>query len=194
MDQAAFGVPPIPVHLASFATMGGMVVPYITLRHRNGVAALGLVDYSRMVRCFEERRCGVCAEPVTNRMVFLMRPLDLIRGRSAEPGLCPPCTAYTTTACPMVAGRIAHYRRSRPTFINRRCDDPECECSQWVSTPEPNRYGANAEQWFALWTTEYRLVPGERGRLEADFMGMQVLKVREVRTYNGAAEEVEPST
>lgn len=193
MAHDSFGVPPIPVHLADFPTVGGLVVPYITLRHRNGTAALGLVDYSRMVHCFEEHRCGVCAEPVRDRMVFLMRSLDLIRARSAEPGLCPPCAAYTMAACPMIAGRMAHYRRSQPAFISRRCDDPECTCSQWASTPEPQRYGHTAEQWFALWTTEYRLVRGHGDRLEADFTGMQVLRVREVRTYVGAAENAESS-
>jgi hypothetical protein len=167
--QDAFDVPPIPVHLASFATMGGMVVPYITLRHRNGTAALGLVDYSRMVRCFEGHRCGVCGEVVTGRMVFLMRSFDLARSLSSEPGLCPPCAAYTVATCPMSAGRMAHYRQSRPAFVGRRCDDPECECSQWVSTPEPNRYGATAEQWFAPWTVQYRLIRDEHGRLAAGF-------------------------
>jgi hypothetical protein len=191
--QDSFGVPPIPVHLAQLPTVGGLVVPYITLRHRNGAAALGLVDYSRMVRCFEGHRCGVCAETVSNRMVFLMRSLDLIRSRSAEPGLCPPCAAYTMMACPMVASRMAHYRRSQPTFMSRQCGDPECSCSQWTSTPEPQRYGHAAEQWFALWTTEYRLTRGTHGRLEADFTGMRVLRVREVRTHIGAPEEAEPS-
>jgi hypothetical protein len=55
-----------------------------------------------------------------------------------------------------------------------------------------HRYGHIAEQWFALWTAEYRLVRGHQGRLEADFTGMQVLKVREVCTYIGAEKETEP--
>jgi hypothetical protein len=93
----------------------------------------------------------------------------------------------------MVAGRMVHYRRARPGFISRQCGDPECECTQWTSTPEPQRYGHAAEQWFALWTTEYRLVHDKHGRLEAGFMGVQVLRVREVRTHIDAAEEAEPS-
>ena len=193
MAQDSLGVPPIPVHLSSLPTVGGLVVPYITLRHRNGTAALGLVDYSRMAHCFQEHRCGVCGEVVADRLVFLMRGMDLIRARSAEPGLCPPCAAYTMAACPMVAGQMAHYRRTRPTFLRRQCGDPECTCSQWASNAEPNRYGANAEQWFALWTVEYRLVRAKDGRLEADFSGMQVLRVREVRTHLDAAEGTEPS-
>jgi hypothetical protein len=93
----------------------------------------------------------------------------------------------------MIAGRMAHYRRTRPAFVDRRCGDAACQCSQWTSTPEPQRYGHTAEQWFALWTTEYRLVRGHGDRLEADFRGMQVLRVRQVRTHIDAAEEAKPS-
>src|SRR4051812_29215218 len=82
----SYGVPPIPIHLAEFPTVGGLVVPNITLRHRNGAAALGLVDYRRMVHCFRERCCGVCGEPVEGRLVFLMRSFDLARSMSCEPG------------------------------------------------------------------------------------------------------------
>lgn len=180
MASDSFGVPSVPVHLANFPTVGGLVVPYITLRHRNGAAALGLVDYSRMVRCFQEQRCGVCGEVVTGKMVFLVRAIDLDRGMSSEPGLCPPCAAYTLAACPMLAGQMAHYRRSRPAFIRRPCGDPACECRLWETTPEANRYGAEAEPWHVLWTTQYRLVRDERGRLAAGFKGLRVLRIRAV--------------
>jgi hypothetical protein len=192
LSQDSFGAPPIPVHLAQFPVVGGLVVPYITLRHRNGAAALGLVDYNRTVRCFTERRCGVCGGIVAGRMVFLMRSFDLTRKLSSEPGLCPPCAAYAIAACPMLTGQMAHYRQSRPTFIRRRCDDPECECSQWISTPEPNRYGAAAERWLALWTTQYRLVHDARGRLAAGFAGVRVLSIREIRQPAPAPSDTTP--
>lgn len=136
LAQDSYGVPPIPVHLADFPTVGGLVVPYITLRHRNGTAALGLVDYNRMVTCLEGKRCGVCGEVVVGRMVFLMRSFDLARNLSSEPGLCPPCAAYTMAACPMITGQMAHYRKTAPTFVRRLYGAPECQCSQWTSTPE----------------------------------------------------------
>jgi hypothetical protein len=194
MSRDAFGVPPIPIHLTEFPTVGGLVVPYITLRHRNGAAALGLVDYNRMVHCFRERCCGVCGEPVAGRLVFLMRSFDLARSISSEPGLCPPCAAYTQLACPMIAGCMAHYRQSAPTFVTRRCDDPECECRLWGAVPQSKRYGASAERWFALWTIQYRLVRDQRGNLAAGFAGVRVLKLREVRTHIGAVDETEPES
>jgi hypothetical protein len=61
-----------------------------------------------------------------------------------------------------------------------------------MPTPEPNRYGAAAERWFALWTTQYRLERDERGRAAAGFAGVGVPKVREVRTHVGAVEGTEP--
>lgn len=60
MQDSALTPPPIPVHLADFPTIGGLVIPFVVLRHRNGDAALGLVDHDRLARCLRERRCGVC--------------------------------------------------------------------------------------------------------------------------------------
>ena len=58
MSEYVFTAPSIPVHLAQFPTIGGLVVPFVTLQHRNGKAALGLVDASRVESCLCEQRCG----------------------------------------------------------------------------------------------------------------------------------------
>lgn len=181
MPEAPFTPPPIPVHLAQFPTVGGLVVPYITLQHRNGTAALGLVDNSRLERCLREQRCGVCGEIIEGRMVFFMREADLARKCSNEPALCPPCAAYTQQACPMVSGYMAHYRNSVAPFATRYCDDDRCLCWAWIPpTASSARLGAEAEQWYALWTLQYKLVHDPEGRLAAGFEGQRVLKLREV--------------
>ena len=182
MPDTPFTPPPIPVHLAQFPTIGGLVVPFITLQHRNGRAALGVVDARRVELCLHERRCGVCAQVLTNRMVFLMRQSDLHRKCSVEPGLCPPCAAYTQVACPMISGYMARYRESVSPFMRRRCDDPACLCVAW-SSPETSsaRLGATAEQWYALWTQRYQLIHDDDGHLAASFAGQRVLAIREIR-------------
>jgi len=181
MADVAFQPPPIPVYLAHLPTVGGLVVPVITPRHRNGMAAFGLVDRGRMDTCLREQRCGVCGRVMQGRMVFLLRQADLIRKCSVEPGLCPPCAAYTQAACPMVAGRMQHYRRTAPPFISRRCDDAACGCRAWTSQPEPARHGAPAEPWYALWTRQYELMRDDKGNLVAGFAGLRVLVLREVK-------------
>jgi hypothetical protein len=182
IGEQLFTPPSIPVHLMQFPTIGGLVVPFVTLQHRNGQAALGLVDASRVESCLREYRCGVCGQVIYGRMVFLMREIDLARKRSSEPALCPPCAAYTQNACPMVGGYMAHYRREIAPFVLKQCHDDQCLCRLWaVPDASSARLGALAEQWYALWTLHYFLVRDSGDRLAADFTELRVLKLREIR-------------
>jgi hypothetical protein len=181
MPSESFDAPSIPAHLLQFPTSGGLVIPFITLQHRNGKAALGLVDARRMELCLRERRCSVCGSVVTGRMVFFMRQVDLQRKCSNEPALCPPCSAYTQKACPMIAGRMAHYQRSVSSFPTRICGDPACECALWAPPDKSSsRLGGQAEQWYALWTLQYNLIRDTDGRLAAGFASLRVLRIREI--------------
>jgi hypothetical protein len=177
----SFTPPPIPVHLAGFPTIGGLVVPYTTLRHRGGRAALGLVDGDRADRCLRDCLCGVCGQPLSGRMVFLMRASDLVRKYSVEPAMCPPCAAYARQACPMIAGFMRQYRNGVNPLATRRCDDELCPCRGWSAPGGPSaRFGAPADRWYALWATQYRLSRDPDGRLAAGFAGLRVLALREV--------------
>jgi hypothetical protein len=144
MSASSFEIPPVPLCLAHCPTAGGLVVPFTSLRHRNGDVALGLADSERVSLCLRERRCGVCGRIIGGRVVFLVRQVDLDRGRSSEPGMCPPCAAYAQRACPMVAGRMEHYRRALPQFLTRTCADPQCTCRVWAAPSGTARYGARA--------------------------------------------------
>lgn len=181
MPSSPFEPPPIPAHLVHFPTRGGLVIPFITLQHRNGKAALGLVDAARMELCLRERRCSVCGSVMADRMVFFVREIDLRRKCSTEPALCPPCAAYTQRVCPMITGRMAHYQTSVSSFPNRSCDDPACACVLWAPPDaSSSRLGGTAERWFALWTLQYSLVRDDADRLAAGFAGLHVLRIREV--------------
>ena len=182
----SFTPPPIPVHLAGFPTAGGLVVPYTTLRHRGGKVALGLVDGDLADRCLRNRLCGVCGQPLPGRTVFLMRASDLVRKYSVEPGMCPPCAAYTRRACPMVSGFMGQYRKGVNPLATRRCGDELCPCRGW-SAPggKSARFGAPADRWYALWVTQYRLGHDPDGRLAAGFSGLRVLALREIPVRAG---------
>jgi hypothetical protein len=110
-------VPPVPVHLSGCPTEGGLVVPYISLRHADGKAALGLVDAGRIATCLRERRCGVCGQVMPDRMVFLMRQRDLDRNCSSEPGRArraPEPARYGAPAEPWFRLWTRAYRIVRP--------------------------------------------------------------------------------
>jgi hypothetical protein len=194
MPEEPFTPPPIPAHLFDFPTSGGLVISFITLQHTNGKAALGLVDPLRLELCLREKRCGVCGAVIADRMVFLMRRVDLDRNCSTEPPLCPPCAAYAQRACPMISGHMAHYQRSVSSFVTRRCGDPACWCSLWAPPDESSaRLGAPAEQWYALWTQEYVLIRDDAGRLAAGLAARNVLRIREIRQCPAAPTRDQPS-
>lgn len=62
MPFEPFTPPSIPIYLASFPTIGGIVIPFTTLMHTNGKAALGLVDDSRLALCLRDAVAGSAPE------------------------------------------------------------------------------------------------------------------------------------
>lgn len=192
MPSVPFTAPPVPAHLAEMPTAGGLVVPFTTPRHRSGLPALGYTDLLLTELCLSECRCGVCGKHMDGRMVFLMRPVDLARKLSNDPGLCPPCAAYTQRACPMVSGQMDHYRKSIHPAAFRRCGDELCPCRHWPEDRETRllegssaRIGAPADEWYALWTRQYQLGRDPEGRLAAGFAGLRVLALEKVPAITG---------
>jgi hypothetical protein len=162
-------VPPIPVSLRHLPTVGGLVVPWITPRTIDGRYLFGSVDRALMERALLNRWCGVCGRPLTDRAVLMMRLTDLPRRCTNEPALDPWCTAYTVVSCPMIGGRLDHYRSNRPRL------DP-------IMLPAPDasaREGAAAEPWFAVWLTDYRVVT-DHGNLAASYAHTKPLRIRPV--------------
>ena len=147
-------VPAIPVRLAHRPTIGGLVVPYITPHTDDGRYLFGGVDPHRQWQCLNRRLCSVCGraliEQPGDRLILLMRLSDLPQQRTSEPALDPVCAAYTQAACPMVAGRLSHYR-STPMRLGP---------GMAPGADQAARLGAPAEPWFAVWL--HRLPPGSR--------------------------------
>ncbi len=171
--HADITVPPIPIRLVHRPTIGGLVVPYITPRADDGRHLFGAVDSLRQQRCLTDRRCSVCGRPLVqrpgDRLILLMRLSDLPHRRTSEPALDPVCAAYTHAACPMVAGRLTHYRTTplRP--------GPRMQ----AASDQAARLGAPAEPWFAVWLTGYQVVVDPRnGQLAASYAGIRPLRIR----------------
>jgi hypothetical protein len=162
-------MPPIPAWLHHLSTVGGLVVPWISPRTANGRYLLGSVDHDRMGQALLRRSCGVCGVPLGRRLVLMMRLSDLPRRCTNEPALHPQCAAYTIAACPMVGGRLDHYRSSPP-----RLD------ATMLSAPDVTiRQGAAAEPWFAVWLADYRVII-DHGNLAASYVDTQPLRIRPV--------------
>ena len=162
-------VPPIPLWLSHLPTLGGLAIPWNTLRADDGRYLFGGIDSGRTARALRERLCGVCGLPLVHPMVLLMRLSDLPRHGTVEPALHPQCANYTAAACPMVAGRLRTYRATpiRLDYTMARADDT------------PARLGAPADPWFAVWLRNYQ-VASIGGHLAASYAGTEPLRIRPI--------------
>lgn len=171
--------PPIPRWLADRPTLGGLVVPWITPRATDGRHLFGGIDATLTERALRQRRCGVCGRELDDRLVLMMRLSDLPHERTAEPALHPVCAHYTTSACPMINGRLTHYRSTplRPDTHTSADAAPNSTTQQ--TAEQAARCGAHAEPWFAVWLGDYQLAE-IGGHLAASYAGTRPLRIRPV--------------
>lgn len=159
---------PIPQRCAGRPAQGGLVVPWVSAQLGDAGFDLGHLHTSKMNRCFAERRCQVCGELITGRVVFLLPESALPSMHAGEPPLHPECSAYSSRACPMVAGRMRHYRTSLSRVYGpagKQCNIPGCGCGGWVPRLDDadSKRGRPAEPWYAVWCADYTVTaPDER--------------------------------
>lgn len=177
MHNNIAGAVSTPAHLAHMPRAAGLVVPWITPRRGDGPYLLGSIDQTRADYAIRHYVCGVCGSPLREpprglppaRVVLLMRGSDLASRCTVEPALHPECAAYTVSACPMVAGRSAHYRRSP-----RPVDD-----TMVLGKDHKHRLGAPAEPWFAVWLTAYD-IDVHQGFTVASYRRIEPLRIRPI--------------
>ncbi|WDQ02231.1 hypothetical protein PVK74_10635 [Micromonospora chalcea] len=166
-------IPNIPLQLAGRPTIGGLVVPWTTARTPDGRHRFGTVDLHRHNRALTDLLCQTCGAQLGARIVFAMRDSDLRLLTSPEPGMHPVCAAYSATACPMLAGRMNHYRT---TSLAEQLADLGA-LSQ--GDPTSQRAGAPAEPWQLVWATGYRPFTNPlTHQLAALLLPDQILRVR----------------
>ncbi|WP_328715328.1 hypothetical protein [Nocardia salmonicida] len=182
---------PIPARLAHAPVSAGLVVPYITLAHRDRTRPIwGRIDAQRLGEVLHNKRCQVCGEPLDATLVLMIRP-DYVRGVAVEPGLHPECAFYSRRACVMLAGHVDRYNPSGGSPLNR-CADPRCRCRFWASAEDndatPGREGKPAEAWYEarIRFDDYRVftVPADESGPAATgvaLRGVPLLRLRKVR-------------
>jgi hypothetical protein len=166
------GKPPVPVHLAGRPTVGGLVVPVITPRTLDGTYLFGKLADLTQQRCLRQYQCGVCATPLPGKAVLFARRSDLFWQCTSEPAVCPPCAAYSTHACPMLAGHMARYRASHHPAL----------AGIPIPPGEDLRLGAPAEAWYAVWIRGYAVLdhPAKPGTLAASWATIPPLRIRAI--------------
>lgn len=105
-SQPTDGPDSIPERLASAPTAQGMVVPYVTVAHRDRSRPVwGQLDRTRLLTALVDRLCQICGDPLEDPAVLYLRPADYLRGIAVEPATHRDCGGYSTRVCPMLVTR-----------------------------------------------------------------------------------------
>ncbi|MEH1130373.1 hypothetical protein [Micromonospora sp. CPCC 206061] len=166
--------PTIPVRLRHRPLTAGLVVPWITAQTADGRYRFGAVDADRAAQALHRRWCQICGHPLQARYVFAMRDRDLRRHIAAEAAMHPECFHYSIAACPMLAGRMDHYRASghATAFTG---------VGIVLGDPDGHRAGQPAEAWHAVWARDYTVITDPITNLPAALLlPNQILRVRPI--------------
>ncbi|WP_431897870.1 hypothetical protein [Nonomuraea sp. bgisy101] len=176
--------PPIPVRLAHRSTVGGLVQPWVNITLADGTLDFRGIHGTRWRQAWTERRCQTCGQPHSPLMVFLGGTNQIADGGYFdEPPLHPECAAYVRQACPMVAGRMHHYRAGPSVTEGPRgdaCGKPGCACGGYTASDQllhgdgsvtirradqTSGTGAPAHAWYAVTARGYQLAVTPEGQL-----------------------------
>ncbi|MEV2226359.1 hypothetical protein AB0E01_41860 [Nocardia vinacea] len=116
--------PAVPMRLMPAPTSQRLVVPFITLAHRDRSHPVwGALDPVRRLHAFTRKLCQVCGQPLQiygdpfgDRVVLYLRPSDYLRGIAVEPGAHHVIS--TPGATPVQCDRARKDRR-QPFFLRR---------------------------------------------------------------------------
>ncbi|MDX3020103.1 cell envelope biogenesis protein OmpA [Streptomyces acidiscabies] len=169
---------PVPTRCAGRPTLGGLLVPWITL-YAGGRYLFGALDKNRRDQALAEGRCQVCGQGFDERICLAVRPADVSVGYTGEPGMHPECLAYSVRACPMLSGEATHYRTTPASSglpgVTEEATGP--------------RAGHPAEAFDAWWITpgSYRVKtdPEQSGELLGVDLDVPVLRKRPIRPAQG---------
>ncbi|WP_331738823.1 hypothetical protein [Embleya sp. NBC_00896] len=191
-----FSPPPVPLALADLPrTRAGLVVPAISLRHRDGTAILGMTDHDRVHHALSRGLCQTCWRPLDDRIVALARPRDFVHGWISEPGMHPVCAHYSTQGCPMLAGVLTRHRATPRASVREPCGDPECHCVAWAPVdPHGPRAKAPAESWYTIWLAPDSYHVGldpTTQRLALDLSRARPLKIRPLSATGATREQAD---
>ncbi|MGP4103833.1 hypothetical protein [Nonomuraea sp. KM90] len=147
----------IPARMKNCPVYAGLAVPEGAARHNDDQHAplFGINDPNRVFQLIDGKRCGNCGQRLSTRpggkFTLLLRPADYTRGFTREPALHPSdCAPYAIQACPLLNGRMTHYRSTPRDLESERCGDPTCSCRRWTTPSDHQaRAGAAAPPFYA---------------------------------------------
>jgi hypothetical protein len=176
-------VPPIPATCEHRPTIGGFVRPWINIELGDGGIDFRGQHRARAEQAIIQQLCQVCGKRLRRPIVLLGRADELQHLMFDEPPLHPECAAYTSHACPMVAGRMTHHP-NRPQLVEgprgARCPVDGCDCGGWVParTADESTEERSVQPWYAVYVAGYSSARDQNGTLLVLATPALVLRVR----------------
>lgn len=167
----------VPARLADRPTVGGLVIPWITVTLADGSPDWRACIRHRVNQCISDRRCQLDGQRIPGIAVFFAAD-DQMPAAPGQPIVTdvppvhPECWSYAAQACPMLAGRASTYaERPRRAATSRQnvCTEPGCDCGGWISVDPRGEAMAGREvgTWYAVWATDWAMTPDRSGGLFA---------------------------
>lgn len=164
--------PAVPASCAHRPTIGGLVIPAVNVRLAGGGVDFRARHQTVLERSWLKTRCQVCDRPAGRPVVLFGGPDELAAGQFDESPVCTACAAYTSRACPMIAGRQDR-SPARPRLSEGRrggaCPDPACGCDGWVPLDTDQAEEREARAWYAVFIDPagYAVTVEETGTVRA---------------------------
>lgn len=150
---------PIPAQMRDQPVQGGLAIPWNALKLPDGGWDLAGAHSRKTNLATLDGRCQGCGFKIARPFHFFAGHTELVQEplQLQDAPLHRECADYAAAACPMLNGRLTHYR-SKTMRAHRigQCATPGCNCGGWTTDDNfGERLGAPAPQWWRLICRSY---------------------------------------
>lgn len=104
----------IPVRWRKLPVFRGFPVPFFVDYLENGEPEFRATDPRKFKRCYRERLCWICGEPLGTFLAFVIGPMCAVNRITSELPNHRECAEWAAKVCPFLARPKAHYRPGLP--------------------------------------------------------------------------------
>lgn len=93
----------MPKKVARLPRQGGLPVPYVALQDKTR-ADFRVLDTTRVERCLNGHRCGICSSVIDGSVVFIGGPASMFSNHQfRDPPMHEECARYAAGTCPFLS-------------------------------------------------------------------------------------------
>lgn len=107
------GLPEMPSRIRKLPVFRGYPVPFF-VDYLNGEPEFRAMDPRKFARCYRERLCWVCGEPLGAFLAFVIGPMCAVNRITSELPNHRECADWAARACPFLSMPKARYRDGKP--------------------------------------------------------------------------------